>query len=250
MEDKNYRLCRKGHKNLLVAKYCKYDGEPLEVTPPPDDDEEEPGICPQCGMPYKFALWLKKEISNINANLQKLLQRLSTPVPGSDEEDRDVVPHEEVPPAQASTPVGIEEQTQPIVQHYNKALSSDKEKRKSFLQKYKPIRVSIIYSDQIKTGAYVDPNFMPEFERNPKGDFLMTEIGKSFFLYPNFDLNQSHYWSIVICFDLEKSETPSTRKGIIQELKKPGECKKLTAEQWKLQKKGIVVMKTWPPPLL
>ena len=248
MADKEYRLCKDGHRNPLAAKYCKYCGEPLEPIGPGVDD----GVCSKCGLPHKYAgwleekiLWLEREIGRINENLETLLLEKSKTKPKDPEKTASKV--EESDPKPEPKPVNLENLVIACVRRYNEAITDD-EKRQQFDKTYAPTKVAITNSEEIRKGESMNLNFMPEFGIYAKGDFFITELDGKFFLFPEFELDDSHYYNIKACFDLEKDAEAFSKKAIIKGLKKPAPCEKLKTNNWRLLSKGVAVIKIWPTP--
>jgi len=257
MANEKYRLCKDGHRNPLVAKYCKYCGEPLEQNGPLVDDK----VCSECGLPHKYAgwleekiLWLEREIGRINENLESLVEKSKTKPKDSEKTASKV---EESDPKPESKPVNLENLVIACVGRYNEAVEDDL-KRQKFDKTYVPTKVAISNSEEIRKGESMNLNFMPELGIYAKGDFFIIALDGKFFLFPEFELDDSHYYNIKACFDLEKDEEAFSKKAIIKELKKPALCEILKtdnrrflskgADNLRLVSKGVAIIKTWPTP--
>jgi len=139
-------------------------------------------------------------------------------------------------------PLSPEEMTRMCIQKYNEALLGNKERRENFMDAYEHEKVSILNPEEMKKGDYVDANFKPEFGPNEHGDLLLVKIDYKSFIFPTFDMDIFHYYSLKSCFDLEKSDTASMQKTMVQEVIEPAKCQQESSGTWKLKERGKVVI--------
>jgi len=143
----------------------------------------------------------------------------------------------------------IPSKTQAYVAHcvrsYNAALL-DSEKRKSFLdEEYDTKRVGIQGIEEREKGDYMDvTNFKPFLVPEEHGDLLVVEIDKEPYLFPGFEIDVFHFYTLKTCYWMERNGkrlSPENPSSFLEKVEQPAKIKS-EGNRYQVAEKGLVTI--------